>query len=126
MNPTIHPRGFGRLSASVLSCVVALSFAAVPAAKAENFDALQVKVTFGDLDVTNPQGAAVLYRRIKTAAETVCSPYWATGFAARADAYDCVHSAIAAAVTTVDQPALSQVYGAKTRAPRSSRSASLR
>jgi UrcA family protein len=126
MNPTIPARGLRRLSAIVLSGVIASSFAAVPAAEAENFDAPQVKVTFGDLDVTQPQGAAVLYRRIKTAAETVCSPYWATGFAARADAYDCVRTAIAEAVTTVDQPALSQVFSAKTRAPLTSRSASLR
>ena len=126
MNPTIHAGGFRRLSAAVLSCAAALSFAAVPAAGAENFDAPQVKVSFGDLDVTNPQGAATLYRRIKVAAETVCSPYWATGFAARAEQYDCVRSAIADAVTTVDQPALSQVYSAKTRTPLTSRPASLR
>ncbi len=125
MNPTIHARGLHRLSAIVLAGVIASSFAAVPAAEAENFDAPQVKVTFGDLDVTQPQGAAVLYRRIKTAAETVCSPYWATGFAARADAYDCVRTAIAEAVTTVDQPALSQVFSAKAPAL-TPRSASLR
>jgi UrcA family protein len=114
------------LSATVLGCVIASGFAAIPAAEAESFDALQVKVTFADLDVTHPQGAAVLYRRIKAAAETVCSPYWATGFAARADVYDCVRSAIAEAVTAVNQPALSQVYGAKTHTPLTLRSASLR
>jgi UrcA family protein len=126
MNPAIHPRGFRRLSATVLCCVIASSFAALPAAEAESFDALQVKVAFGDLDVSRPEGAAVLYRRIKAAAETVCSPYWATGFAARAVVYDCVRSAIAEAVTAVDQPALSQVYSAKTHTPLTLRSASLR
>ena len=126
MNPTIHARGFRRLSATVLSCVAALSFAALPAAEAENFDGPQVKVTFGDLDVSSPQGAAVLYRRIKAAAETVCSPYWATGFAARANLSDCVRSAIAEAVNAVDQPALSQIYSAKSRTPLTLRSASLR
>jgi UrcA family protein len=125
MNPAAHPRGFRRLRATVLCGVIASSFAALPAAEAESFDALQVKVAFGDLDVSRPEGAAVLYRRIKAAAETVCSPYWATGFAARANTYDCVRSAIAEAVTAVDQPALSQVYGAKTHAPLTFRSASL-
>jgi UrcA family protein len=126
MNPTIHPGGFRRLSATVLCCVIASSFAALPAAEAESIDAPQVKVTFADLDVSRPQGAEVLYRRIKAAAETVCSPYWATGFAARANAYDCVRTAIAEAVTTVDQPALSEVYGAKTHTPLTLPSASLR
>jgi UrcA family protein len=68
----------------------------------------------------------VLYRRIKAAAETVCSPYWATGFAAQANVYDCVRTAISEAVTAVDQPALSQVYAAKTHTALTLRSASLR
>jgi UrcA family protein len=126
MNPAIHHGGFRRLSATLLCGVIASSFAALPAAEAESFDAPQVTVAFGDLDVSRPEGAAVLYRRIKAAAETVCSPYWATGFAAQANAYDCVRSAIAEAVTAVNQPALSQVYGAKNHKPLPLRSASLR
>ena len=125
MNPPIHATGLRRLSAAVLCGVMASSFAAPPAAEAEDFEALQVKVKFSDLDVTHPQGAAVLYRRIKAAAETVCSPYWATGFAAQANNYNCVRTAIAEAVTTVDQPALSQIYSAKTHTPLPLRSASL-
>jgi UrcA family protein len=126
MNPTIHATGFRRMRAIVLSGVIASSVAALPAAQAENFDTPQVTVKFGDLDISHPHGAAVLYSRIKAAAETVCAPYWATGFAARVSGYDCVHSAIAEAVTAVDQPALSQVYGAKTRAPHTLRSAASR
>jgi UrcA family protein len=126
MNPAIHPAGFRRLSATVLCGVIASSFAALPAAEAESFDAPQVKVAFGDLDVSRPEGAAVLYRRIKAAAETVCSPYWATGFAAQANIYGCVRTAIAKAVTAVDQPALSQIYSAKTHTSLPLRSAALR
>jgi UrcA family protein len=126
MNPPIHARGLRRLSAAVLCGVMASSFAALPAAEAEDLDALQVKVKFSDLDITHPQGAAVLYHRIKAAAETVCAPYWATGFAAQANAFDCVRTAIAEAVATIDQPALSQIYSARTRRPLPLRSASLR
>jgi UrcA family protein len=126
MNPAIHTTGIRRMRAIVLSGVIASSFAALPAAQAENFDAPRVKVKFGDLDVSHPQGAAMLYRRIKLAAETVCSPFWATGFIAQADGYDCVRHAIAEAVITVNQPALTQVYGAKNRAPLTSRTAALR
>jgi UrcA family protein len=126
MNPTIHATGFRRMRAIVLSGVIASSFAALPAAQAEIFDAPQVKVKFGDLDISHPQGAAVLYRRIKLAAESVCTPYWATGFIAQANGYDCVRHAIAEAVSTVNQPALTQVYSAKNRAPLALRTAALR
>jgi UrcA family protein len=125
MNLTIHDRGFRRLSATVLSGVIASSCTVAPAAGAENLAAPQVRVTFGDLDVSRPQGAAVLYSRILRAAEKVCSPYWATSFAAQVNADKCVRAAIGQAVTTVDRPALSQIYSAKTRAPLALRSASL-
>jgi UrcA family protein len=117
MSPSIHAKGLHRMRAAMLSGVIASSFAALSTAEAEMLDAPQVKVTFGDLDVSHPQGATVLYSRILVAARNVCYPYWATSFATQANAENCIRSAIAAAVTTVNQPALSQVYSAKTRTP---------
>jgi UrcA family protein len=43
------------------------AFAALPAA-ADNLDLPQVTVKYSDLDVSRPQGAAVLYSRIRIAA----------------------------------------------------------
>jgi UrcA family protein len=117
MNPPIHPAGFRRLSAAVLCGVLASNLAAMSPAQADDFDTPQAKVTFGDLDVSRPPGAAVLYSRIKAAAMKVCEPHWASSLQARVSADDCVRSAIAQAVATVDQPALSQIYSAKNRIP---------
>jgi UrcA family protein len=87
-------------------CVVA---AADPSAESRT-------VKFADLDMSNPSSAHVLYRRIRAAAQLVCSyPFFATD----TDKARCVRDATADAVTKINQPALSAVYNAnnKTSAP---------
>ena len=69
-------------------------------------------VKFADLDVSNPAGAHVLYRRIRAAAQVVCSYDF---FATDADKARCVRDVTADAVTTIKQPALSAVYNANNR-----------
>lgn len=73
-------------------------------------------VKFGDLDLSNPSSAHVLYRRIRAAAEVVCAHYF---FVTDTDRAQCVRDATADAVTKINQPALSAVYSAiyKTSAP---------
>jgi UrcA family protein len=117
MNLANRPLPFHRLSAAVLYGAIASSFAALPTAEAAPIDAPQTTVKFGDLDISQPQGASVLYRRIRAAADRVCSPYWAQSLAMWAKSGDCVRAAVAQAVATVDQPALSQIHTANTRAP---------
>ena len=82
---------------------------------ADNGNFPQVVVKFGDLNVSDPQGAATLYVRITAAAYEVCQPFdidpRILGSQARLDA--CVHGTIANAVTKVGQPALFSVYRAK-------------
>jgi len=87
-------------------CVVA---AADPSAESRT-------VKFADLDMSNPSSAHVLYRRIRAAAQLVCSyPFFATD----AEKARCVRDTTADAVTKINQPALSAVYSAnnKTSAP---------
>jgi UrcA family protein len=112
MKTMTNIQDFRRLSATALCGVIASSFAALPAAS-DSFAPLTVRVKFGDLDVSRPQDAAVLYGRIRGAAEKVCSPYEAGGFAAKMHLDACISKAISTAVTTVDAPALSRVYSAK-------------
>jgi UrcA family protein len=112
MNTMTNIQDFRRLSATALCGVIASSFAALPAAS-NSFDPLTVRVKFGDLDVSRPQDAAVLYGRIRGAAEKVCSPYEARSFAAKMHLDACINKAISTAVTTVNAPALSRVYSAK-------------
>jgi UrcA family protein len=75
-------------------------------------------VKFADLDISNPSGAHVLYRRIRAAAQVVCSYYF---FATDTDKARCVRDATADAVTRINQPALSAVYNANNKTSASSR-----
>jgi UrcA family protein len=75
-----------------------------------------ITVKYGDLNLSNPQGAATLYSRIVRAAHEVCElPDDSLSF--RADARACLHKAIADAVTKVGHPELIAVYNANNREP---------
>jgi UrcA family protein len=69
-------------------------------------------VKFADLNMSNPSSAHVLYRRIRAAAQVVCSYYF---FATDTDRARCVRDATADAVTRINQPALSTVYNANAK-----------
>ena len=116
---------FHSLIATSLSCLLTSGLAALPAA-ADSLEPLQVTVKFGDLDVSHPQGAAVLYLRIHAAAQHVCSPLDGRSLSAKMLSDACVKKAVADAVTTIDMPALFAVYGAKMGKAMSLRLASLR
>jgi UrcA family protein len=111
------PRRRGLVATAILS-TLASTFTAVSAA-ADSSDMISVTVAYGDLNVSNPQGAATLYRRIGAAAREVCGSYldsWELRARAARDA--CVHQAVTDAVTKVGQPELFAIYNAKNRNPR--------
>jgi len=108
MNTSTLSTGLRGLIATAICGALAASFAAVSAAEGPE-PASQI-VKFADLNVSNPLGAAVLYARIRAAAESVCSYYV---FKSDEAENRCVHDAIANAVTKVNQPALSAVYNTK-------------
>jgi UrcA family protein len=91
----------------------AASFAVSPAI-ADSFDPPQVTVKYADLNVASSAGAAALYARIQHAAENVCSQFDRSGLDAFEQRKACMHKAIFGAVTKVNAPALSALYGAKT------------
>lgn len=71
----------------------------------------QTTVHFEDLNVDRPAGAAVLYRRIKWAAERVCGEPKVTGsFMISKYWRSCVAEAIDRAVLAVDRPALTAYH----------------
>jgi UrcA family protein len=72
-----------------------------------------VTVNYGDLNLSNPQGAKALYSRIVSAAHDVCDMSENLAQLARQKA--CRDKAIADAVTKVGSPALIAVYNAKNR-----------
>jgi len=66
-------------------------------------------VHFADLDPANAQGAAVLYRRLKVAAESVCRDLDPGRELTRVQPYEnCMQLAITAAVEKIDRPILTQ------------------
>lgn len=79
-------------------------------------DALSATVHFADLDLTRSAGAAVLYQRLKTAAETVCGVEGSVrsrNLGSQKRFQECIWSAIGTAVAKVDQPTLTAYYRAQ-------------
>jgi len=113
--PSIRLRG---LIATAIFSALASSFAAVCAA-ADGITTVSETVKYGDLNVSNPQGAATLYRRIVQAASNVCGShdFDSRNLEPQASLKACVHKAIADAVTKVGQPQLFAIYNSKNRQP---------
>jgi UrcA family protein len=110
MNTSIQlPRIFAATIFAALTCSIAtVSFAS------DSSDPLQVKVKYGDLNVSNASGAGTLYNRIRAAAENVCRPFDNRDFASQKALAVCVHKAMSDAVNDVNEPALFTIYNAKT------------
>jgi UrcA family protein len=116
MNTITPSTRLRRLIATAIVSGFASSFAVVCAA-ADSSGTVSETVKFGDLNVSNPQGAATLYRRIAAAARNVCGSYDGWNLGSRASVSACVHKAIADAVTKVARPELFAVYNANNRQP---------
>jgi UrcA family protein len=100
-----------RIAATVLFGALGAGLTAVASAKEDGFALSQV-VKYGDLNVSNAQGASTLYARIRAAAANVCRPLAGQDFPPRLHD-QCMHKAITDAVNKVDQPALTAVYNEK-------------
>jgi UrcA family protein len=74
----------------------------------------QVHVKYADLNINSSAGAAVLYQRIRRAAEQVCAVSGARDLTTWSRGKDCASKAIARAVSAVGNPTLTQVYEVKT------------
>jgi UrcA family protein len=77
-------------------------------------DRPHVVVHFADLDLSRSQGAAVLYRRLRAAAETVCAPLDDRDLGRHLRFKACAQSALCRAVAELDRPALTEYYRART------------
>jgi UrcA family protein len=71
------------------------------------FQPRSVSVHFVDLDTTNAEGAARLYRRLKFAANTVCQDLDSGRDLSVVRRHaDCVHQALSNAIAKIDLPAV--------------------
>jgi UrcA family protein len=92
------------VTASIVATLAGGSVVAVSAT--EDPYVRKVTVKFGDLNLSDSDGAATLYARIRRAAREVCgqsSDLWGSSD-------NCIRKAIADAVTKVNRPALFVVY----------------
>jgi UrcA family protein len=109
MNPSTTFTGVRGLVATAIFGFLSLGLCVVATADPS---AESRAVKFADLDVSKPSGANALYRRIRAAAQVVCSYHF---FLTDTDKARCVRDATADAVTRINQPALSAVYNANNK-----------
>jgi UrcA family protein len=105
-------RQLPRILAATIFAALTCSIATVSFAS-DSADPLQVKVKYGDLNVSSTAGATTLYNRIRVAAQGVCHPLNNRDLASQKLFAACVHKAMSHAVNEVDQPTLSAIYNAK-------------
>jgi UrcA family protein len=107
---TASPHLRGLIAAAVLGTLAA-GFAGVSAA-ADDSEVPSETVHYADLNLSSPQGAAALYRRIKLAAQNVCGWNDDDPLVMQVHARPCVDKAIADAVTRVGRLELTAIYNA--------------
>ena len=95
------------LTAAVLS-------AGVAQAESPSIDMRQIRVSYGDLNLSHARGAERLYRRLQAAAAEVCRSPVGDPILARVRQKTCVNEATEAAVASVNEPELTKVHVAKT------------
>ena len=115
--PTPATRVRGLIATAIIGALTS-SFAVVCTA-GDNTETFSQVVKYGDLNISDAQGAATLYRRIAAAARTVCGAdeIDSRRLGYRASINACIHQAIVDAVTKVGQPELVAAYNAKNREP---------
>ncbi len=105
--------GVMRMAALILA-FVPISMLAQAARADDSFDGVRHKVvSFRDLNLETPEGAATLYQRITSAAHEVCDNpmrYDLSGF----KLHICIKDAVSRAVAQVNRPMLTSLYQAKT------------
>jgi UrcA family protein len=63
-------------------------------------------VSFADLSTSTPEGVAALYRRIRQAAESVCTPFESREMALKSQWRECMDNGVSRAVKSVNLPSL--------------------
>jgi UrcA family protein len=101
-----------RLKITMMMSALALGYQMAYATPPQD-DPPSVVVHFGDLDLTRSDGVAVLYRRLKYAAETVCDSQDGDDLASKRRYETCWQDALSRAVFKVDRPALIAYYRAR-------------
>jgi UrcA family protein len=98
----------------VAAAVAAVCFAAAPGAYADGTlaDVPAIKVSYSDLSLGTQAGAAVLYKRIRHAAEQICGDTDSRRLEEVIAAKACIDRAVSSSVKAVRSPMLTSEYNA--------------
>ena len=102
-----------RITTIILTSVLAAGAQIAVAAEPTEASARHVKVVFSDLNLTSIDGATTLYRRLQSAAESVCAEHGTRDVKSIFRVKSCESAAMSAAVADINQPTLTSYYRAK-------------
>jgi UrcA family protein len=94
---------------------VSLLCAGAALAAASDAPKNSLRVEYGDLDLSRPQGALKLYQRIEFAARRVCESYASTELERRAQYLKCYSKAVDDAVRIVGSDQLTTIHLSRAR-----------
>jgi UrcA family protein len=96
----------------MLAAVLANSAAlADPASGPRMIGPEPVTVRFSDLNLASPEGAGILYNRIRDAARKACGPSFASWYPGVPEKWNaCYEETVASAIRQVDRPMLTALY----------------
>jgi UrcA family protein len=103
-----------RITATILTTALAAATGQLAyAANTIDDSRRHIEVHYGDLNLSTTEGVAVLYQRLQSAAENVCSEHGTRDVGNVFRVKACMSTAISAAVTQIDRPVLTAYYRAK-------------
>jgi UrcA family protein len=102
-----------RITTIILASVLATGAQIAHAADPTDAPRRHVEVHFSDLNLSSTDGVSILYHRLQTAAESVCTEGGTRDLGSVFRVKTCVSAAISAAVADIDRPSLTAYYRAK-------------
>ena len=102
-----------RITTTILASALAAGAQIAHGADPTDAARRHVVVHFSDLNPTSIEGATTLYRRLQSAAETVCAEHGTRDVKSVFRVKTCVSGAISAAVADINQPSLTAYFRAK-------------
>ena len=108
-------RAITRVPAAAAMTLLTMSFFANSQAADDSQEARSITLQYLSRDLDTLQGASILYRRIRAAATSVCSPLENRALERKASWDRCLNNAVANAVAAVHNDTLSAYHAQYTR-----------
>jgi UrcA family protein len=110
---TYPETAMNRIATIILTSTLAAGAQIALAAEPTDASARHVKVLYSDLNLTSIDGATTLYRRLQSAAESVCAEHGTRDLGSVFRVKTCESAAMSAAVVDINQPTLTAYYRVK-------------